>query len=85
MAWSCRIIHGVEAFRRLDMMMADAGFLWGGMLPSLGVYTCPVLMPHRPRSPGCRITATTESGGRRSLGMRLLAEERGGQWTMMVW
>lgn len=35
MVWSCRIIHGVEAFRRLDMMMADPGFLWVDRCPHL--------------------------------------------------
>lgn len=35
MVWSCRIIHGVEAFRLLDMMMVDPGFLWVDRCPYL--------------------------------------------------
>lgn len=39
MVWSCRIIHGVEAFRLLDMMVVvvvvveDPGFLWVDRCP----------------------------------------------------
>lgn len=37
MVCSGRIIQGVEAFRRLDMMMVDPGFVW--------VDSCPHLVP----------------------------------------